>query len=1019
MINKEWVKDKLELLARLSNDVVWEVDLDFKSRFISSSLLEQRGFTPEEFAELPLSGIFRPESLVVLNITLARELEKIKLGLVDINNYSIELELEHYCKDGTSMWGLITATGVWDDDKNFIGIQGITRNIHQRKMAESELLKKEEKYRTIIELAVDAIFIGDTEGNFIDVNTKATELTGYQKAELLGKNISLFFSESELKRYPLRYDIIDKGDVIKNQRNLTRKDGSKVMIEMYSKKNPNGTYQSFFRNISDRINTQEKISKNEKLLATLTSDLPIVLYAIDKDGIFSLSEGKALESLGLLPGQIVGLSVFEVYKESPEIIESMNRALKGEIVDFITTVGDVTFESVVKPSFDENNNILGLIGVSFDISERIKVENELKEREINLKLITENMADTICHMDASRRIIYVSPSIKSVFGWEIEDILGHEITDLVHQEDIDAVFLDTKKAVDNKKDSTNIQYRYLHKDGIYRWVESAINFLYNNRNELDGVIFSSREISKRKETEDALKKSEEKYRILSELVSDGASSAILTPEGKLIREWATEKLFRTYGINPDELASVEDWLKIVHPDDIAIFTSGMREVLSGKQSSAEFRIIIKSGEVRWINHNVYPRINENNKFIGLISAIKDITERKKYEEDLKLSKQKAEESDRLKSTFLANMSHEIRTPLNSIIGFTNVMLAEDNKFDKKSIQFLNIVHSNAYHLLSLINDIIDLSKIEAGQLIISESEISLNQFLKEIYNHFHSELETRDKNLVRLLLNTSLPFDNCTINIDDFRLKQILTNLLSNAVKFTKSGVIEFGYTITKDEKFFRFFVADTGIGIDETKKRIIFERFRQADESFERRYGGTGLGLAISSSLIELMSGKIWLESELGKGATFYFSLPYNKIGIDRNATIRESSTNESLNLQNKKILIVEDDESSFLFLKVFFERSNAIIFRAEDGESAIQITQENPDLIIIFMDINLPGINGYGATTEIRKFNEKIPIIAQTAYAYSEDRKKCIDAGCTDYISKPIEIKLLQSIIKKYLLL
>lgn len=387
--------------------------------------------------------------------------------------------------------------------------------------------------------------------------------------------------------------------------------------------------------------------------------------------------------------------------------------------------------------------------------------------------------------------------------------------------------------------------------------------------------------------------------------------------------------------------------------------------------------------------------------------------------ELVAAKNKAEEADKLKSVFLSNMSHEIRTPMNAIIGFSS-LLSDSGISENDRNMYIDIVQSNSKTLLQLIDDIIDFSKIEAGQLNISNREVGIDQLLEEIYLQFYNKMNERNEKELVLSYKRPPNIKDCRILADQPRLNQILCNLISNAIKFTPSGVVEFGYTIEKepDETFLRFYVRDTGIGISPEKQMVIFERFRQGDEGTTRPFEGTGLGLSIAKGIVDMMGGKIWVESLINQGSTFYFTIPYRpalKSTVLNNCT--ENQKMQGPLFAGRKILIVEDEAYNYIFLEKLLKNSGTKVYWAKDGYESVEIVKANPDIELVFMDIKLPGISGLEATRKIRKFNTNVVIIAQTAYAMDEDRQKCLVAGCNDYISKPIEIAKFYNLLSKYL--
>jgi PAS domain S-box-containing protein len=380
------------------------------------------------------------------------------------------------------------------------------------------------------------------------------------------------------------------------------------------------------------------------------------------------------------------------------------------------------------------------------------------------------------------------------------------------------------------------------------------------------------------------------------------------------------------------------------------------------------------------------------------------------------AKEKAEEADKLKSVFLANLSHEIRTPMNAIMGFSQLLSLPSLGKEKKK-QYIDIINAKGNMLIKLINDIIDASKVEAGQLTMVNISFNLHALLKSIKSFYDKEKVFEQREAIEILL--IIPDEDSDLEIvsDEGRLEQVLTNLLGNALKFTEKGSIEFGYTIKSD--FLEFFVKDTGIGIDESKHSRIFDRFKQVEGNVSKPQAGAGLGLAISKGIIELLSGKIWVESSLGKGTNIKFLIPFIK------STSKEEILPEPLNdehkplpdWKNKVLLIAEDEEINFLYVNELLEATGVKIIWAKDGAQAVELVETIKKIDAILMDIKMPIMNGYAATMEIRHLNASIPIIAQTAYAFTEDRAKAEAAGCDEYITKPINSNELLEILDKYL--
>jgi len=434
-------------------------------------------------------------------------------------------------------------------------------------------------------------------------------------------------------------------------------------------------------------------------------------------------------------------------------------------------------------------------------------------------------------------------------------------------------------------------------------------------------------------------------------------------------------------------------------------------ITSGNVWYGEFHNKKKNGEMFWERASVSPIRNEQGQIINFIKIAEDISDMKMKEQELKQALEKAKESDRLKSAFLSNMSHEIRTPMNGILGFTK-LLKEPQHTGEERDRYIGIIEKSGDRMLNTIKDIIDISRIEAGQVKVTSTEISVNKILNELYDFFNTEASKKG---IELIYKHKIQDSEAIINTDKIKLEGILSNLIKNAIKFTMEGSVSFGCSLVhnNDSVDLEFFVSDTGIGIPESRIEAIFNRFEQADIEDRNVYEGSGLGLAIAKSYVEMLGGKIWVTSKDGSGSTFRFTIPYNI------KTIKEKGKDLKLNgrrnveqqtsIKNLSIIIAEDDEASkMLFKEIFKHKFNDIVYTTT-GEQTIISCKENPETDIVLMDIRMQGMNGYDATREIRKFNNEIIIIAQTAFALTGDREKAIEAGCNDYITKPLDKNLL----------
>lgn len=523
------------------------------------------------------------------------------------------------------------------------------------------------------------------------------------------------------------------------------------------------------------------------------------------------------------------------------------------------------------------------------------------------------------------------------------------------------------------------------------------------------ILSTCRDITERKHAQHAIIQSEKR---LKKMIHKSPLPIVITDKNEDI-EYLNDKFIELFGYTLKDIKTSDEWYNKCYPNKeyremvrsswtIAIETAKLENSDIEKQ---EFNITTKKGVTKHCEFFMVPFDTSSMIIINDISPIIN------SQQELLKAKEKAEESDRLKSAFLANMSHEIRTPMNGIIGFAD-MLRRPGKSDEQNNSYIDIIYKSSNQLLKIINDILDISKLDAGQTIIREKQCSVNTILDDLYRQFSKDNIADDE--IEFKLSKSLPDEKTLVITEERKLKQILSNLLSNAFKFTSTGSIEFGYKLNK-YNFLEFYVKDTGIGIRTEKQEIIFERFRQVEESFTRKYGGTGLGLAISKGFVELMGGKIRLETIEDKGTTFFFTIPYKPVNAT-NLQTKKVEQNKDYKWDDKLILVVEDDKTNYKYIEAALKPTKAKLLHTISGNKAIELSLRNPTISLVLMDLRLPDINGLEATQSIKKMRYNLPIIVQTANALRDDRNKSIEAGCDDFIAKPFEEKKLLETINKH---
>ena len=506
----------------------------------------------------------------------------------------------------------------------------------------------------------------------------------------------------------------------------------------------------------------------------------------------------------------------------------------------------------------------------------------------------------------------------------------------------------------------------------------------------------------------ARQRMENELQKLSRAIEQSPVSVVITDSNGII-EYVNSTTLKISGYTSAELIGKNPRIFSSGENSKKTYQNLWKKISSGKIWKGEFLNKNKYGELYWESASISPIFDKNKTITSFLAIKEDITERKNLTRELINAKEKAEESDRLKTAFLQNISHEIRTPMNAIVGFSEFLNDADVSAEMRK-QYTEIILQNSDQLLSIISNIINIASIEAGQEKIYENEINLNATLK----HLHKQISANDlKRNVSFNLIPYLPYEDRIVS-DETKLSQVLNNLIGNALKFTKQGHVNFGYVVKANE--LEFFVEDTGIGIPPEMHDEIFKRFRQIDTNIAREYGGTGLGLPVSKAYIELLGGKMWVQSEPGKGSTFYFTIPYKR--AKRNISSAKHSKNASIIelVEPKTVLVAEDEDSNFKLMEALLLNLNLNIVRAITGVEAIE-TCKSKHIDVVLMDIQMPVMDGYEATRQIREFMPILPIIAQTAYATTKDKNYAIACGCTDFISKPFKKELFISKVKEQL--
>ncbi|MBK7626070.1 MAG: PAS domain S-box protein [Bacteroidales bacterium] len=748
----------------------------------------------------------------------------------------------------------------------------------------------------------------------------------------------------------------------------------------------------------DKIKAEIELRESEEKFRTITENSADAIFVADQTGRYVFTNNRVTEMLGFSREEMISKTITDLAPEN--LIDKFNMLFnrllaEGKVIGELELLKkDGSFLPV-----DLNAVILPggfLYGSCRDITERIKASRDLEAAALRWVSTFDAISDTVYIVSKDYKILAMNRAGLENPVFSVEKTIGSKCYECIHNTSGPIPDCPCAK-IKQFAESTSFEYEQDNK--FYHLQVWPIP-------DADGKFESSvhilKDITDRKLTQKALEESEKKYRSIFENIQDVYyrinNDGIITEISPSIQ--------RLSGYTSQELIGVPVSIFYYYPEE----RNQLLEKLS-KNSEVwdyEVRMRTKDGMTKYTSLNAHLLLNSEGNPDGIEGSLRDIDERKHFELKLEEAKDRAEESDRLKTAFLHNISHEIRTPMNAIIGFSTILEEEDTTSENQK-SFIKAIQEGSNQLLSIINDIVDISSIEANILKKSITKVNINDILESLYTQFQLKAV---ENSNSIQVTPGLRKEDAQIETDSTKLIQILSNLISNALKFTKNGKVEIGYKVK--ESMIEFFVSDTGIGIIDDQHLRIFENFYQVENELSRQYGGTGLGLAISKAYTELLGGKIWLQSEPGKGSTFYFNVPY----INSESEVqREKEIKDFKYLKFKQpviILVAEDDDQNFNLILHFLSDPQVKIMRALNGNEAVNLCKAN-NFDLVLMDLKMPLMDGYTATKIIKEHFPNLPVIAQTAFV--TDTENAMASGCDDFLSKPFTREGILSIIHKHL--
>ncbi len=906
------------------------------------------------------------------------------------------------------------------------------------------------------------LLIDPDTGKIIEANKSACQFYGYSYKQFTNMNISdiNIYAEKKVKKNMFEAKLSQKNHFIfRHKLNSGKIKDVEVFSNIINYKNQN----VLFSIIHDITKLKEQQIENQKTNFRLNK-AEVIAHIGNWE--FDLEKNTVKASTGAK--KIYGLNTDDNFLTIPFIqsipLKEYRKKLDKALTDLIAhkkkydlefkikrkNDGQIRFIHSVAKYLKEENTVFGIIR---DITEEKKAEKKIRK----LSTAVEQSSNAILITDSEGNIEYVNKKFTELTGYSEEEIIGQNPQIL-------------KSETQQKKFYSHLcntiytghvwkgEFYNKTKNGSLYWEQATISPIIDEKGIITNFLAIKEDISLRKKTEEKLKKQNEEYYALNEEYKTTNEELIIAKNKAQESENRFSELFRNMSngcaiykvidngkdfIFLDFNKASEKIEKLKKEDIIGksvseifpaakeigileafsrVYKTGIAEHfpvtfykdnrLEGWRENYIYKLsngnIVAVYDDRTIEKNAELKLKQQNEEYATLNE-----EYKIQNEELLIAKNKAQESDKLKTEFIHNLSHEIRTPMNGILGFSE-LLASPNLPEEKRKQYINIIQNSGKQLMRIIDDILEISKLETKQIKIIEQEICLNDLLLEQFSVF--DIKAKEKK-IPLYLKNGLSDDDSLIFIDKSKLTKILSNLIENAIKYTEKGFVEFGYKLINKQKnkFIQLYVKDTGVGIKKENQKLIFNRFSQEEKELSLSLGGLGLGLSIAKENTELLGGNISLLSEKGKGSTFFVSIPYK--------TAKTNILNQKKELLKKQnnhtVLIVEDEEVNFLFIDTLLGnlQSNIKTLHARHGKEAVKICKENSEIDFVFMDLKMPVMNGFDAIKIIKKFRPNLPIIAQTAYTSKEDKKKAFIAGCDDFISKPIDKNTLNSIINKYI--
>jgi hypothetical protein len=971
-----------------------------------SALCSLLGYTPDELLNRKWSILYTTDAdYDYVSDELHRQIRGYGTGTI---------ETVMQCKNGYIRNVLVSLYPINSADL-LLGFTLIVRDITDWKKSEKQIQESDNRYAALIENIDTGVAVYDAVDDgrdfiFKALNPAAERIVHLTGAQVVGKTLLTLFPNMGSTVLPAALCRVWKTGRTEHLAPFYYQDDIRQgWRENHIYKIPSGEIVALFDDVTERKQIEDSLRESEERFRVLFENIrdgvfvhPMVTPS--EPGKFAMVNPSACDTLGYTKEELLGMGPREL-DDAESSVAYIPEAMKRLMED-----GCVLFEAVQRDRkgnripVEVNANIVELSGKPYivssvrDITLRKQHENKLLESTQFLKSIYDGVNNSVfvvdVQQDGSYRYKGINRMHEILTGIKNEEITGKSPDEIIAAPFAESVIRHYDACIQS---GSTIQYEELLPfKGRETYWETVLTPVRDNVGHIYRIIGTSTDITKRKISEQRLRK-------LSVAVEQSPAVVVITDYMGNI-EYVNPKFTQLTGYTVREAVGNNPNILQSGLTPRETFYELWDTILSGGVWHGELYNRKKNGDIYIESAVISPIFNKEGSITNFVAVKEDITEKKKLWSELIAAKEKAEESDRLKTAFLANISHEIRTPMNGILGFSE-LLKEPHLSGEEQTEYINLINQSGQRMLHLINELVDISRIESGDTFLQITETSINRLMHDIYAFFRPEAAKKGL-LFECIVGLSDLFS--VIDTDSSKVNQILTNLVQNALKFTTEGSVDFRYTLKND--CLEFYVTDSGACIPSEMKEKIFDRFRQVDNSLTRRYEGAGLGLSISKAYIEMLGGKIWVESIEGRGNRFVFTLQYKPSTSVTMQQFDPDFQGRTECFSNLTILIAEDDEVSSLLLQRNLKGENITILHARNGQDAVEQVQKNSAIRLVLMDIQMPVMNGFDATREIKALRPGLPVIAQTAFTSKEEKEKTKEAGCDGFITKPVnKIELL----------